>query len=255
MVLLCDRAADGTAVVTLNRPEARNALSAELRDALRGELATLAASPSVRAVVLQGSGGHFCAGGDIRTMDQTDPAEVAARMAAVAETAEALAAFPKPLVAAVSGHAAGAGVALACLCDLVVAETSARFAFSFLKVGLGPDWGLSFTLPRRVGFAAARRLLLTRSSLDGEAALRLGLADEVVAEGAGADRALALARELSAGPSRAMAGVKALFADLDGLRAALAAETAQQCARFGSAEHREGVAAFRGKRAPDFSRC
>lgn len=252
MVLLCDRPGDGMAILTLNRPEARNALSTQLRDALRDRLSELAAARDVGCVLLQGAGGNFCAGGDIRTMGESDPAQVEARMAAVAATAEALAVFPKPLVAAVSGHAAGAGVALACLCDVIVADASARFAFSFLNVGLGPDWGLSFTLPRRIGPAAAQRLLLTRASLTAEEAGQLGLVDHLVVAGTGLDSALTLARDLAAGPPQAMAGVKGLLADLDGLRAALAAEGAHQARCFGSAEHREGVAAFQSKRAPDF---
>lgn len=254
MVLLCDRSGDGTAILTLNRPEVRNALSAELRDALRDRLSALAAARDVRCVVLQGAGGNFCAGGDIRTMGESDPAQVEARMAAVAATAEALAAFPKPLVASVSGHAAGAGVALACLCDVIVADASARFTLAFLKVGLGPDWGLSFTLPRRIGHAATRRLLLTRASLKAEAGKHLGLVDHLVATGAAEAAALALARDLAMGPPEAMAGVKGLLADLDGLRAALGAEGAHQARRFGAAEHREGVAAFQSKRSPDFSK-
>ena len=215
MTLHCQKLKGGVALVILNRPEARNALSADLRDALRTTFVELAEDASVRAVVLTGAGDHFCAGGDVKTMGETDPKAIDARMAAVAETAEVLGGFPKPLAAAVAGHAAGAGVSLACLCDLIVAEESARFTFAFLRVGLGPDWGLSFTLPRRVGPAAAKRLILTRASLNGAEALEMGLADRVTGKGEAREIAIACAADLAAGPSHAMAAVKKLLDDRD----------------------------------------
>ncbi|MEM7224542.1 MAG: enoyl-CoA hydratase/isomerase family protein, partial [Pseudomonadota bacterium] len=203
MVLRCDHLDDGVAVLTLDRPEARNALSPELRQALRDSLDRLAGEPSVRALVLTGAGESFCAGGDIKTMGERDPEANKARMEQVASCALALARFPRPVVAAVAGHAAGAGVSLACLCDIILAEESARFAFLFLNVGLGPDWGLSHTLPRRVGSAAARRLLLTRASLPAPEAAALGLVDRICAPGQMLDEARALAAQLAAGPPEA----------------------------------------------------
>ena len=242
------------ALVTLDCPAARNALSAELRRALLETLERLARDPAVRALVLTGAGGSFCAGGDLKSMGGADPAADAARMDEVARCALALGGFPKPTVAAVAGHAAGAGVGLACLCDVVVAEQTAVFTLSFLRVGLGPDWGLSFTLPRRVGPAAARRLILTRAAVPAPEAHRLSLADQVTEPGAAESAALALAGELAQEPPEGIAQVKALMGDLADLRAALDAETGLQLARFRSAEHREGLAAFREKRPLDFSK-
>lgn len=241
------------AVLTLDEPKVRNALTAEMRVELRDALETLAIDPAVHALVITGAGGNFCAGGDVRTMGETDPSKIDTRMNDVADTAVAVASFPKPVIAAVAGHAAGAGISLACLADMVVVESSATFTFSFLKIALGPDWGLSCTLARRVGATSARRLILSRGSINGDEAHRLGLADAVVGKGEAESRAIEEAMALAHGPRDAVAAIKKMLSGLDELRAALAAETAQQRARFPHAEHQEGAAAFREKRAPDYS--
>jgi 2-(1,2-epoxy-1,2-dihydrophenyl)acetyl-CoA isomerase len=245
---------DHVAVLTLNAPKIRNALTAEMRTALRGTLARLAADDSVHVLILTGADGNFCAGGDVRTMGETDPAKIRARMSEVAETAEAVAAFPKPVIAAVGGHAAGAGVSLACLADIVIAEETAQFTFSFLRLALGPDWGLSWSLARRVGATAARGLILSRGVLGATEAHRIGLVDRLTLRESARDEALHLAKELVNGPRQAIAAVKRMLGDLDGLRAALAAEAAMQLERFPSWEHQEGAAAFREKRPPNYDR-
>lgn len=243
------------ALLTLDDAKARNALTVEMRTGLRQTLGRLATDPDIHAVVITGAGGNFCAGGDVRTMGETDVNVIDRRMAEVAAAALAVATFPKPLVCAIAGHAAGAGVGLACLCDMVVAEQGAQFTFSHLKVGLGPDWGLSFTLARRVGVAAARRLILARETLAAPEAHRLGLVDVLAGDGEAEATALGHARNFALGPPGGMAVVKGNFAALEGLKAALETEGAQQRDRFLSAEHREGVAAFREKRPPDFSKA
>ncbi|MFM2128746.1 MAG: hypothetical protein RL477_292 [Pseudomonadota bacterium] len=242
------------AVLVLDEPKVRNALTAETRVELRDTLETLAVDPAVHALVVTGAGGNFCAGGDVRTMGETDIAKIDARMNDVATTAMAVASFPKPIIAAVAGHAAGAGISLACLADIVVAESSATFTFSFLKIALGPDWGLSCTLARRVGAAGAKRLIVSRAAIDGDEAHRLGLADIVVGKGEAESRAIEEGMALAHGPHDAVAAVKKMLSGLDELREALAAEAAQQRARFPHDEHQEGAAAFREKRSPDFSR-
>ncbi|MQA66319.1 MAG: hypothetical protein GEU76_10540 [Alphaproteobacteria bacterium] len=241
------------AVLTLDEPKIRNALTAEARIELRDALESLAADPAIHALVITGAGGNFCAGGDVRTMGETDIARIDARMNDVASTALAVASFPRPVIAAVAGHAAGAGVSLACLCDMVVAEETAQFTFSFLKLALGPDWGLSRMLARRVGAAAAKRLILSRGTIDGREAHRLGLADITVAKDTALSRAVEEANNLVGGPTAAIAAVKGMLSGLDDLRAALDDEAAQQRARFPDAEHQEGAAAFREKRAPKYS--
>jgi enoyl-CoA hydratase/carnithine racemase len=255
MILECEYASDGVAVITLNRPEARNALSAQLREALCEALCGLAGDDAVRAVVITGAAGHFCAGGDIRTMGETDPVALRERMNAMVRAASLVGSFPKPLIAAVPGHAAGAGVGLACLCDVVVAEESSTFTLSFLRIGLGPDWGVTHTVARRAGAAVIQRLLLTREGIKGPEALRLGIVDVLTAPGGALAAAMAQARNLAAGPPQGMAAVKQLTGDAPALRAALEREAALQLERFLSPEHAEGVAAFGDKRAPDFSRA
>jgi 2-(1,2-epoxy-1,2-dihydrophenyl)acetyl-CoA isomerase len=241
------------AVLTLNTPKIRNALTAEMRMALRGALKTLAADDRVHALVLTGAAGNFCAGGDVRTMGETDPHKIRQRMTEVAETAEAIARFPKPVIAAVSGHAAGAGVSLACLCDMIVADETAEFTFSFLRLALGPDWGLSWSLPRRVGATRARALILTRGPIDAVEAQHIGLVDHL-AEKTALDAAITIAKEICNGPREATAAVKIMLSDLDGLHKALAAEMAMQLERFPSWEHQEGAKAFKEKRKADYTK-
>lgn len=253
MPITVEKPVPHVALLTLDEPKVRNALTAETRVELRDALEVLAADTSVHALVVTGAEGNFCAGGDVRTMGETDIAKIDARMNDVAVTALAFAAFPRPVIAAVAGHAAGAGVSLACLCDMVVAEDSAQFTFSFLKIALGPDWGLTRTLARRVGATAAKRLILGRGTIDGAEAFRLGLADIVTPKGGALERAIAEAAALVNGPRAAIAAVKEMLSDLDGLRDALDSEAAQQRARFPHTEHQEGASAFREKRAPDYS--
>ncbi len=252
-MIRAEKPGGAVALVTLDDPKIRNAMTAENRAELRATLDALAIDRDIHAVVLTGAGGHFCAGGDVRTMGETDTAKIDERMGDVARTAEQLAAFPKPVIAAVSGHAAGAGVSLACLADMVIADETAQFTFSFLKLALGPDWGLSCTLARRVGGTAAKRLILSRATIDGAEAYRLGLADEVTGKGKALERALDVAGSLAGGPQAAIKAIKTQLSGLDELRAALAAEADQQRERFPHGEHQEGAAAFREKRTPDYS--
>lgn len=154
-LVLTDRPEAALARISLNRPERRNALGPDLRDALIGALEAALADASVRAIVLTGAGGTFCAGGDISTMGGLDAAGAKARMADNQRLVRVLAGAEKPLVAALEGFAMGAGASIALWCDAVVMGQGARIGFPFLKMGLVPDYGLLFTLPRRVGGARA----------------------------------------------------------------------------------------------------
>lgn len=244
----------GVVVLTIDRPEARNALSPEIRSGIGDQFEAMAEDGAVRAVVLTGAGGHFCAGGDVKTMGSRDPAANRERLSEMVRIAEIAITFPKPLVAAVRGHAAGAGASIACLADVVVAGDSAKFTVSFLNVGLVPDWGLTHTLPRRIGPAAARRLALTRERVDADEACRLGLADVRAPDEEVMAVALERARSLGASALGGYAALKAMMEDREALRAALRAEARTQSERFRTWEHREGVAAFREKRPPDYAR-
>lgn len=242
----------GVAVLTMNRPEARNALSAQMREALIGELRRLEHDDEVGAVVLFGKGGHFCAGGDIKTMGEMDRKGHAERMESAARGALAVGTFPKPLVAGVAGHAAGAGVSLACLSDVVVAEANARFTVSFLRIGLVPDWGLSHTLATRVGAARARRMMMTCEQMHASEAHRIGLVDLLCEDGEVLTRAVEQATLLATHAPGGIAAIKRLMVERDALAAALEREAAMQRQRFLSDEHAEGIAAFIEKRPPRY---
>ena len=254
MTLRREDQAGGVVVLTIDRPEARNALSPETRSGLADEFETMREDEAVRAVVITGAGEHFCAGGDVKTMGSRDPSAMEERLAEMVRVAEIVITFPKPVVAAVRGHAAGAGASIACLADVVVAGDSAKFTVSFLNIGLVPDWGLTYTLPRRVGRAAARRLALTRERVDADEAHRLGLADVRAPDGEVMAVALERARALAASALGGYATLKAMMEDREALRSALRAEARTQLERFRSWEHREGIAAFREKRPPCYVR-
>jgi enoyl-CoA hydratase/carnithine racemase len=240
-------------VLTLDDPARRNALSLQMREELNTALYEAMEDPACRAVVLTGAGGYFCAGGDPSSMPVDDPAAGYARLGVLAEVVTSLVQGPKPVVAAVAGPAFGSGLSLAAACDYVVAEPAARFCASFGRVGLIADGGLMWTLPRRVGPARARALLLRGTVLDSETAYGYGLVDERSAPEQQLALAVERATELAAGPPLATAATKALTAgqpvDLAGL---FAAEAGTQVHLFGSADFQEGRDAFRDRRPPRF---
>lgn len=239
-------------VLTLDRPERRNALDLPDRRDLLAALEGADATPSVRAVVLTGAGGVFSAGGDIRSMSP-DPDVARERLEVVNAVARQLVGGATPVVAAVEGGAHGLGLSLACACDLVVTGRGAAFAASFVRIGLTADTGLFHTLPRRVGPARARALLLTARQVDADEALATGLVDEVVDDGAALERAVALAADLAALSREAVAATRRVLADpWPDLEPALAAERDEQVVLLGGPGFAEGRAAFLGRRRPDF---
>ena len=245
--------ADGIARIAINRPDKRNAMNAEVRRALMAAFETALEDDSVRAIVLTGNGGTFCAGGDIDTMAGLDAPAGRARMKANHRIVRLLAEAEKPVVAAVEGYAVGAGAGLALLADTIVMAEGATIGFPFFKVGLIPDYALLFTLPRRVGEARAKQILLYARNYDAKAALAAGLADEIAAKGQAEARARACATELAAMPPHAFALAKRqLWLGPASLDAALEMEAMGQSLSFGTDEHAEGRAAFAEKRAPKF---
>lgn len=181
--------ADGIARITLNRPEARNALSEEMRKDLDEHIATVRAEAggAVKAVLLTGAGRSFCAGGDVKAM--SDPARRGAeagrrRMRTAQARLHSLWNLEVPVVAAVNGHAAGAGFAFALMADFIFAGPSTRFACSFGKIGLVPDWGCLHTLPRAVGLQRAKELIFTGRTIDADEAAALGIVYAKVADDA-----------------------------------------------------------------------
>lgn len=237
-------------IVTLNRPDRRNALDLELREVLAEALEAAMAAPTVRAVVLTGAGGTFCAGGDVTTMRRMLPAEARPRVRAVQRVVRAIWHGPKPVVAAVEGHAVGAGAALAIACDLVVAAHDVSISTAFTRVGLAGDMGIFASLPDRVGRAAARALLLAPRAFTGPEAHAAGLVDQLTEPGGALAGALTVAAALAEGPPLALAEVKAMLAP--GRDEVLEREVAAAVRLMGTADFAEGVAAFRDRRPPRF---
>lgn len=243
----------GVVTLTLNRPEAMNALNAELRGALLAAFKAAARDDAVRAVVLTGSGRGFCAGADLRG----GTAEREFRRVLSTEYNPLIAAIrdlPKPVVAAVNGAAAGAGMSLALAADVVVAIQEARFVPAFGRIGLVPDSGLARTLVRAVGRHRAFEILVGERHLHAEDALQLGLVAAVVPPDALAETAKGLAGRLAAGPTRGIGLTKRLLnaAEDASLAEALAVEAALQELAGRTEDHAEGVAAFGDKRDPVF---
>jgi 2-(1,2-epoxy-1,2-dihydrophenyl)acetyl-CoA isomerase len=207
------------ATVVLNRPDRLNALTGESFDLLRMELELLAEDDAVRAVVLTGAGRGFCAGGDLATLAPPsaprDSEALRADMTRLTRIAPLLHGMPKPTIAAVNGACAGAGLSLACACDLRWAAESAVFKTAFLSAGVPGDYGGTWTLPRTVGSAMARQLYLADERLDAATALRIGLVGAVFPDGELRPRVRALAERLAAAPAGVVAAIKANLGDGD----------------------------------------
>ena len=246
---------DGVATVTLNRPERRNALDQETKKALREAIEAVAADRAVRAVILTGAGGTFCAGQDLAEhaealrLDLTHAFDTVQRD--YAPVIQALVSMPKPVIAAVQGTCVGAGLALALACDLRVLAEDAVLATAFTAIGLTCDSGLSLTLPGSVGESRAKQLLLLGEPFSSAQAADWGIAAQVVEPESVPARARELARKLAAGPTQAYAETKHLLGAA-ALAAAMQAEARAQ-ARLGlTADHAEAVEAFGARRRPQF---
>ncbi len=255
--LLC-RVEERVAVVTLNRPEARNALSAELKEALRPLIPALADDPEIRCLLLTGAGPSFCAGGDTKAMAQGDAIpgmeDRIQRVRREHEVPAALHELSIPTVAALPGPAAGAGFSLALACDIRIAAESAFLVTSFARVGLSGDYGGSWFLTRLVGPGKARELYFTSERVSARECERLGLFNRVVPDEDLESEAFVLARRIAAGPPIAHRYMKenlnrALDADL---RTCLDYEADRQVRGAFSEDYREAVEAFVEKRPPIF---
>ena len=253
-------AADGIATITLNRPASRNALLPEMSDRLTELVAQADADEAVRAIVLTGAGGAFSAGADLKLMGRPDRLGRSAlvgrqRTLHGAAVVERLLRRETPMLAAVNGVVAGMACSFVLACDFAVAAETARFVFSFVRVGFIPDSGCSFLLPRRVGLANAQRLCLTAEPVGAAEALRLGLVTEVVAADQLAARARAVAATIAAQPPQAVRLARGLLERaLSGdFRTATEAEALAQGVLGETADHQEAVRAFAEKRPPVFT--
>lgn len=246
--------------IRINRPERLNALSGDMRSQLDEALAELERDDQVRSVVVTGVGRAFCTGGDVQNMarllQEEDAAGFRELVQAGAGVVRRIASMPKPVIAGVNGIAAGAGAALAIACDLRVASDGASIGFTFPRVGLHPDWGATYFLPRIVGASMAAQLLLTGEMMSAERAERVGIFHRVVTNGDFEDAVRSFAGEVAARPTSVLADIKR------GLQRTLASsleemlefETRAQVEAFGSPAAREGITAFLEKRAPRFGR-
>ena len=254
----------GIALITVDRPQARNAMSLAMNQALATQLAQAELDDTVKCIVLTGAGDAFCAGGDVKAMADrgSDPAGGIGIDAAIARqrmnqraTAGRLHAMPKPTVAAIGGAAAGAGFALALACDLRIMQRSAFLTTAFAKVGFSGDYGGTYFITRLVGSAKARELYFLSDRVTADEALRLGLTNWICEAGELAARTQEIASRLAAGPSvayrymkenlnRAMGGEVGDCMDLEATHHVHCGQTA---------DHKEAAAAFVAKRQPVFT--
>ncbi|WP_042445032.1 enoyl-CoA hydratase/isomerase family protein [Azospirillum sp. B510] len=243
------------AVLTLDHPERRNALSQAMRETLLVRLRALGdPQECCRAIVLTGSGGHFCAGGDLSEMEPRSALEIRHRMSLLGDIVRVLVSGPRPVVAAVEGHAAGAGLALASATDFVVAAEDARFSTAFVKVAVVPDTGILWSLAQKVGAGRARELLLQAGQIDARCAFELGLVGKMVAPGAAKAAAVEVAQALARFPPAAVALLKAALAGgCDTLEQTFETEINLQPVLRASSDHLEAVKAFLEKRKPAFT--
>lgn len=250
----------GLMVLTLNRPEHRNALDAALCTVLAERLAAVADDPAVRAVVLTGAGGTFCVGGDVRTMNEGSGRDVPERERVAAlrarmDASRLLHEMPKPTIAAIDGPAAGAGLSLALACDFRICSRTAKLTTAFAKVGLSGDYGGTYFLTQILGTAKARELYLLSPVLTGEDAKRIGLVTDVAEPGHVLEAAIALAAPLAEGPTVTLAKIKQNLACAAGggtLAQCFDMEARNHILCTATADHKEAAAAFVEKRKPRF---
>jgi len=248
---------DGVAIVTLNRPEAMNALSDPLKDALMDTMPRLDGDGSVRAIVITGAGKAFCAGGDLQGFKRRYE-EFRSREGSIDyfsnATAQTMLGISKPILAAINGPAVGGGLTLSLTCDIRFASDRARFGASFVRVGLAPEYGSSFLLPRLVGYGKAFELVLTGRIIDAVEAERIGLVNRVVPHERLLEDTMEMAREIASLPPLAIRLAKqALRHGMEStLQQAINYETHLETYCFTTRDHYEAVTAFLEKRKPIF---
>ncbi len=240
------------AVLTLSNPGKLNAFTQSMRDSLTISIARLNQDMNCRAIVLAGADGNFSAGADMQGWGEKTVQECRIRLKkGGAALMREMIAGSKPIVAAVEGYAFGAGMALVCAADHVIASTESKFCCAFTKVGFIPDLALMYTLPRRVGATKAKQLIALADTIDGIAAEKLGIVDETTPPGTALDRALRVAARYCETPPLAFELMKSAFArDLESM---IQAEIDLQPYAWLSQDHEEGKRAFAEKRPPRFT--
>lgn len=245
-------------VLSNNNVAARNALSPEFYAAVTAALRDAAADPAVGAIVLTGEGGHFCAGGDLRQLARRRELplqERRAKLEGLHDLIRSVRDCPKPVIAAVEGAAAGAGLSLALACDMLVAAKNAVFSVAYVKVGLTPDGGATAFLAEFVSRQLLTELCLTGERISGERLHALGPVNRLAEPGHALADAVALAGQIAGGPGQAMAWIKDLCrqAPRNTLQEQLELEAQYMVRAQETEESREGIGAFLEKRTPDFT--
>jgi 2-(1,2-epoxy-1,2-dihydrophenyl)acetyl-CoA isomerase len=243
--------------VTFNRPEVGNALDIPMARALMETVITCEEDESIRCVLLTGAGRLFCGGGDVAAFAAAGdalPALLREITAYIHTAVVRLARMRKPVVTAINGPAAGAGIGLAVVGDIALADPRAHFTLAYTGIGMSPDGGATWLLPRLVGLRRAQELCLRNRRVAAEEAATIGLVTRVVPEGALADEAAALAQELAVSATSALGATRRLLLESGSaaLEAQLDAESRAIAAQARTSEGKEGIAAFVGKRKPDF---
>ena len=257
--VLLQRREGAVLVLSHNNTAARNALSPAYYAALTQALEAAQTDPTVGAIVLTGEGGHFCAGGGLRPLALRRELPIEARLAKLEglhDLIRAVSGCTKPVIAAVEGAAAGAGLSLALACDMLVAARNAVFSVAYVKVGLTPDGGATAFLAEFVSRQVLTELCLTGERISGERLHALGAVNRLSEPGEALAGALALAASVANGPQQAMARIKALCrqAPQASLPEQLESEAQFMVLSQATEESREGIGAFLEKRAPDFAR-
>jgi 2-(1,2-epoxy-1,2-dihydrophenyl)acetyl-CoA isomerase len=246
--------------IRINRPERLNAFAEDMRDRLDEALEALDQDPAIRCVAIIGVGRAFSTGGDVQSLagltETQDSTTFEGLVRAGIRVVKRIDEMSKPVIAAVNGAAAGAGASLALACDIRLASQSASIGLTFTRIGLHPDWGAAYFLPRLIGAALAAELIYTGGMINAKRAERLGLFNAVVPANELEAAVRGLASQIAGAPARVIADAKrtvrrSMAADLDEI---LEMEAQAQLRAFASPESAEGVRAFLEKRAPRFGR-
>ena len=248
----------GVATISLNRPEKLNSFDATMHEELYDALGEAAGDEEVRCIVLRGEGRGFSAGADLAQIIESadgDPDLGEYLRGSYSRLVKRMVETPKPIIAALHGPVYGAGMGLALACDLRIAAESAKFSVAFIKIGLMPDAGVTFFLPRVVGLGRAMEMSMLGDAVEAEEALRIGLVNKVAADDSLAEEARAFAEQLAALPTVALGRMKtAIYASFEAdLETALEREAEGQTFCGYTQDHKEGVAAFFEKREPKFT--
>ncbi len=244
-----------TIVICINRPEARNSLTRPILQEMQSALVAAASDANVRCVVITGAGGHFCAGADLRkNLEDPDMLEkLDEYLDDFHGLIKGIVRCPKPVIAMIDGAAVGFGADIALACDLRVASTAAYIQEKFVKIGLMPDGGGTFWLPRLIGTSRAMQVILLAEKLEGQALKDLGLCVKLTSPAELREVTMTLAREIEAGPPLAHAAVKsAVYASWGSIDEALGREREGQLALLRSSDCMEGIMAWAQKRMPNF---